>query len=169
MEVKIEYFDQPLFSCNFCSGYRIHIKNSTLPEREVVNFLSDSFGEGVVDNTKYNSLKIDSDTWHFFIIDMRYTHYIVVLNDKDQVDRFMDHFNLNTKIDYNSLSIKHKLRETLEKYLYELNTQKIKNKIREDVRKILHVKPYDFELVVDSNGIKIKSNDFDFFINGYQC
>jgi hypothetical protein len=92
---------------------------------------------------------------------------MILLKTKNQIDKFLNHFNLETEINYKTLSVEYKLQETLEKHLYELNTQKRRNQIREEVRKILHVKPYDFELIVDEKGIQIKSKNFNFLINGY--
>jgi hypothetical protein len=167
MHTKIEYFDQPLTSCYFYPGYRINIENCDFSKREIINFLSDNFGEGVVCNDCVKFLKIYSDDWYFSILNYRYKNYIIILKTKDQVNRFIDYFDLKVKIDYKTLSVENKLQETLEKHLYELNTQKRRNQIREEVRKILHVKPYDFELIVDEKGIQIKSKNFNFLINGY--
>ena len=167
MKTKVEYFEQPLISCNFLPGYRIKIENCNLSRKEIINFLSDNFGEGVVDDSykKYNFLKIDSESWYFFIKNEIFNNYIIVLKTIYQVDKFLYYFNLKVEIDYKTLSIKRKLEETLEKYLFELNTQKIRNKIREDVRKILHIKPYDFDLIVDEKGIQIIEDDFKWIIS----
>jgi len=163
---KVEYFDQVIANCKFFPGYRITIDHCDINKTRIINFLSDNFGEGFVDE-KYKPFLIKSDTWYFFIKNERYDDIIIIVKEKYQVEKIISHFNINVNIDYETLSVRNKLKNTLEKYLFELNTQKIRNQIREEVRKIIHVKPYDFDLIVDEKGIQITKNDFDFTIKGF--
>lgn len=167
METKIEYFDGRLSGCNFSPGYRITIESCNIYKRNIINFLSNNFCEGVVNEngSKHFNLMINSNLWHFFIKNKKYNDYKIILRYLDQVKDFCNYFDIDIDIDYQTLSNEHKLKKSLEKYIFEPNNQKNRNKIREEVRKILHVKPYDFELIVDEKGIQINMNEINILVN----
>jgi ribosomal protein L23 len=162
MNIKTEYFDQKIINCNFVPGYIITIENCNIDKKVIIDFLSNNFDEGIVNNNCKDHLMIDSESWHLFITKRRYR---IILKTLNQVKKFFNYFDINEQIDYKTLSIEYKLKEKLQKYIFELNTQKIRNKIREDVRKILGVKPYDFNLIINEKGIKIFSDKINILVN----
>jgi len=164
MKSKVEYFDIKIVNCNFVPGFRITIENCNIDKMSIVNFLSDNFGEGIIDQFSGNdNLLINSESWHLFISK---TTYRIILKTLNQVEKFFDNFNISEEIDFETLCVQSRLENKLEKYMFEPNTQKTRNKIREDIRKILNVKPYDFDLIINDKGIQIIKEDFSILING---
>jgi hypothetical protein len=75
------------------------------------------------------------------------------------VNKFLIDFGLECDIDENTLNNKVTLKDKLERFLFEPITQKNKNRIREIVRKVLRIKPYSFDLILNSKGIKVMSKE----------
>jgi hypothetical protein len=155
--MKIEHFYDGLIGISFKDGYRItEIEN--ISNNDIINFLSDNFGEGVVDNKNSNSnylnLLINADSWLF--VDNKFKKEInIVLKFRNMVNEFLNHFNLKCEIDENSLSDEFKLKNKLIRFISKPNNQKNRNKIREIVRKTLNIKLYSFDLKINQKGILI--------------
>ena len=153
--MKIEYFDNGLINIPFKEGYRITF-NSSEPIDELVNFLSDNIGEGIVDNN-VDKLLIEHDEWILFKKNNK--TYILVMKHLDDVNKLQTFLNSNQTIDYHSCSSFNKLKNELQRFIFEPITTKNKNRIREIIRKQLYIKPYDFNLILNEKGIQIILNN----------
>jgi hypothetical protein len=154
--MKIQFFDNYLIDVNFKSGYRIKFNKNIIDKYSLINFLANNFGEPITEENK-----IYNENYSLYI---KRIEYVLVVETKEQLNQFTNFININTHIDYKSLSTKYHLFEKLKPFLFEPINIKNKNKIREIVRKILYIKPYDFILNLSKQGIYIKTKEDEYFI-----
>ena len=146
--MEIQYFDNYLIGISFRTGYRIKFNNNEIDKYDIINFMSDTFGEGFVKDDC-----IIHDTW---VIRDKKDKFVLILKTEKQLNKLKQKFNITSDIDYNSLSSYVKLKDQLLPFIGRPNNQKNKNKIREIIRQILYTKPYDFNLELSESGIFIK-------------
>ena len=146
--MEIQYFDNYLIGISFRTGYRIKFNNNEIDKYDIINFMSDTFGEGFVKDDC-----IIHNTW---VLRDKKDKFVLILKTEDQLNKLKEKFNIKADIDYDSLSAYVKLKNQLLTFIGETNNIKNKNKIREIIRKTLHIKPYDFDLELSEYGIFIK-------------
>ena len=157
--MKIEYFNDGLIGIPFKNGYRIEIRvddPNPIFNNTIINYLSDAFGEGIIDNENTYFKIISSNSWVY--VD-RNIKIMLCLKSLDMVNKFLIDFGLECDIDENTLNNKVTLKNKLERFLFEPITQKNKNRIRGIVRKVLYIKPYSFDVILNSKGIKVISKE----------
>lgn len=149
--IKILQFNDEIIGVPFSEGYRIPINN--LSNNEIINFLSDNFGEGVVDNENCTeSLVIINPSWVFSDIRLKYLeNKIIVVKDLDMLEKFTNYFNIKYEIDSSQL-VENRLFKKIQKFLHEQITQKNQNRIRDIIQKELKTK---FKMFIDCTGISI--------------
>lgn len=93
--VKIKKFNKKLIGVNFTPGYKI--ETDQIFRMDAIKFLSENFGEGnLIDDFNY-VLEGEYCCWDhssFF----KNNYIVVILNSKDKLKKFYDHFKFNEKL-----------------------------------------------------------------------
>jgi len=137
------------------SGYLIRLTD--IPSQDIINYLSDQFGEGIISNEFINGVSIINPKWAFIEFNSEFRRILnrkfktVQLKDISMVKQFTSHFNIEYEIDTTQL-IENKIFEKICRFIHEPITTKNRNRIKDIIQKELKIK---FKLLIDCTGIKI--------------
>jgi hypothetical protein len=145
--LKILKFDQKLIGVGIVDGYRLKFDSHSNEIHQVVDWLSNTLGEGIM--TNYGHL--EGPSWYF--INRNYSITLVLTESSYRI--FCAAFNIDAEVD-TSQTFEGKVVNTVKPYLRQRLTKKRQARLRQALAELIHKAWYDVSF--DYGSISFKYN-----------